>query len=82
MTGLGYNRYAVHGGDWGSAIGATHARLHSESVVALHLTDVPFDLAFTIDGASASEAEAAYRRSIEQFAGGQLYLTANTAQPM
>lgn len=81
MTGLGYDRYAIHGGDWGSAIGTTLARLHSESVVALHLTDVPFDLAFTIDEASASEAEVAYLRSLEQFAAGQLYLTANTAQP-
>ena len=76
MTG-----YAVHGGDWGSAIGTTLARLHPRSVVALHLTDVPFDLAFTIDEASASDAEVAYLRSVEQFAGGQLYLTANTAQP-
>ena len=81
MTGLGYDRYAVHGGDWGSAIGTTLARLHPESVVALHLSDVPFDLAFTIHETSASEAEVAYLRSVEQFAGGQLYLTANTAQP-
>lgn len=81
VTGLGYHRYAVHGGDWGSAIGTTLAGLHPESVVALHLTDVPFDLAFTIDEALASEAEMAYRCSLEQFAGGQLYLTANSAQP-
>lgn len=81
MTELGYHQYAVHGGDWGSAIATTLAGLHPEAVVALHLTDVPFDLAFTIDESTASEAEVAYLRSIEQFAGGQLYLTANTAQP-
>lgn len=81
MTGLGYHQYAVHGGDWGSAIGTTLALLYPESIAALHLTDVPFDLAFTIDDTSASEAEVVYLRSLEQFAGGQLYLTANTAQP-
>lgn len=81
MIELGYPRYAVHGGDWGSALATALARLHPESVVALHLTDVPFDLAFTIDVASASEAEVAYLKSIEQLSSGQLYLTANSAQP-
>lgn len=81
MTELGYQRYAVHGGDWGSAIATTLAGLHPDCVVALHLTDVPFDLAFTIDESNASEAELAYLRSLEQFSGGQLYLAANTAQP-
>lgn len=81
MTRLGYDRYAVHGGDWGSAIATTLAGLHPDAVAAVHLTDVPFDLAFTIDEATASDAEVAYLRSLEQGAGGQLYLTANTAQP-
>lgn len=81
MTELGYSRYAVHGGDWGSAIGTALARLHPEAVAALHLSDVPFDLAFTIDEASATEAEVAYLRSIERSAGGELYQAGNISQP-
>lgn len=81
MSDLGYQRYAVHGGDWGSAIGATLAGLHPEAVVALHLTDVPFDLAYSIDRTTASDAEVAYLDSLEESAGGQLYLTANSTQP-
>ncbi len=81
MIELGYHRYAVHGGDWGSAIGTSLASLHPEAVAALHLIDVPFDLAFAIDEASATAGEMDYLRSLEEFAGGQLYLTAVSSQP-
>jgi len=38
MTGeLGYERFAVQGGDWGSSIGSWIAHRHPEHVVALHL---------------------------------------------
>jgi hypothetical protein len=39
---LGYERFGAHGGDWGSTITEQLARSHAESVVAIHLTDVPF----------------------------------------
>jgi pimeloyl-ACP methyl ester carboxylesterase len=39
---LGYQRFGAHGGDWGSTITEQLARSHSDSVVAIHLTDVPF----------------------------------------
>jgi pimeloyl-ACP methyl ester carboxylesterase len=39
---LGYDRYAAHGGDWGSTITEQIARSHSDAVVGIHLTDVPF----------------------------------------
>lgn len=39
---LGYDRYALHGGDWGSVITDWLARSHSESLAGIHLTDVPF----------------------------------------
>ena len=39
---LGYERYAAHGGDWGSTITEHIARTHAGSVVGIHLTDVPF----------------------------------------
>lgn len=81
MLQLGYSRYAVHGGDWGSAIAQTMAQQHGEAIVALHLSDVPFDLAYTIDKDTAGPAEVAYLESIERFGQEAMYLTANTMQP-
>jgi pimeloyl-ACP methyl ester carboxylesterase len=39
---LGYERYAAHGGDWGSTVTEQLARSHADSLVGIHLTDVPF----------------------------------------
>ena len=39
---LGYERFAAHGGDWGSTVTEQLARSHARSVVGVHLTDVPF----------------------------------------
>jgi microsomal epoxide hydrolase len=39
---LGYDRYGVHGGDWGSVITELLARSHAAHVIGIHLTDVPF----------------------------------------
>jgi microsomal epoxide hydrolase len=39
---LGYERFAAHGGDWGSTATEQLARSHADSVVGIHLTDVPF----------------------------------------
>jgi microsomal epoxide hydrolase len=39
---LGYKQFGAHGGDWGSTITEQLARSHPDSVVAIHLTDVPF----------------------------------------
>lgn len=39
---LGYKRFGAHGGDWGSTVTEQLARSHSDAVVAIHLTDVPF----------------------------------------
>ena len=39
---LGYKHFGAHGGDWGSTVTEQLARSHPDSVVAIHLTDVPF----------------------------------------
>jgi pimeloyl-ACP methyl ester carboxylesterase len=39
---LGYKQFGAHGGDWGSTVTEQLARSHPNSVVAIHLTDVPF----------------------------------------
>jgi len=39
---LGYQKFGAHGGDWGSTVTEQLAQNHSDLVVAIHLTDVPF----------------------------------------
>ena len=39
---LGYQRFAAHGGDWGSTITEFMARDHGDDVLGIHLTDIPF----------------------------------------
>jgi pimeloyl-ACP methyl ester carboxylesterase len=39
---LGYERFAAHGGDWGTSVTEQLARSHADSLVGIHLTDVPF----------------------------------------
>ena len=39
---LGYERFAAHGGDWGSTVTEQLARSHAGSLAGIHLTDVPF----------------------------------------
>lgn len=60
MRQLDLPSYVVHGGDIGSGVGEALARLAPESVVALHLTDIPLPAIFTVDPAILSEAERAY----------------------
>ncbi|EHQ24849.1 epoxide hydrolase family protein [Mucilaginibacter paludis] len=41
MSGLGYTRYAVQGGDVGAGIGTCLAMQHPEAVIGLHLNYIP-----------------------------------------
>jgi len=63
---LGYQRYAAHGGDWGSTITEQIARSHSASVVGIHLTDVPFWHALKPPG-NLDPDEQAYLEQIGHF---------------
>lgn len=65
MAGLGYDRYLVHGGDWGSVVAQEVARAHPDRVVGLHLTDVPFPNLFLVDRESTSEAERAMFAAVD-----------------
>lgn len=42
MSELGYERFIVQGGDWGSVIGAELARRHPQRCLGLHLNLAPF----------------------------------------
>jgi epoxide hydrolase len=81
MGELGYPRYAAHGGDWGSAIATALAEAHPEAVVALHLTDVPWDKTFSVGRELASPAEQVFLDAAVTWASVQTYLTANTRNP-
>ena len=39
---LGYKKFVAHGGDWGSGITEQIALYHSDVLLAIHITDVPF----------------------------------------
>lgn len=67
MTGaLGYERYAIVGGDWGAYIGAKMAHDHPDAVLGLHLNMLPLrrDLGWPED---PSEEEAAYLRETREW---------------
>ena len=63
---LGYERFAAHGGDWGSTITEQMARSHDGSIVGIHLTDVPFWHALR-KPTEATAAEKKYLKQIEKF---------------
>jgi microsomal epoxide hydrolase len=64
---LGYERFAAHGGDWGSTVTEHLARSHPASVIGIHLTDVPFWHAFQKPD-NLSPAEEKLIANNEQFA--------------
>jgi pimeloyl-ACP methyl ester carboxylesterase len=43
---LGYEKFVVHGGDWGGGIAENIALYHEDSLFGMHLTDVPFHHGF------------------------------------
>jgi pimeloyl-ACP methyl ester carboxylesterase len=57
---LGYDKYLAHGGDWGSIITEQLALHHADSLLAIHLADVPSNHAKAADeltDLSAAEKE-------------------------
>jgi microsomal epoxide hydrolase len=65
-TILGYERFAAHGGDWGSIITEQLARSHSHAVIGIHLTDVPFIHTFQKPN-DLSAAEQEYLASMQKW---------------
>jgi pimeloyl-ACP methyl ester carboxylesterase len=63
---LGYDKFGVHGGDWGSIISEHLGRSHSRHVVGIHLTDVPFLHNFQKPD-NLSEAEKKFFEESEQY---------------
>jgi len=63
---LDYQTFGAHGGDWGSTVTEQLARSHPDSVVAIHLTDVPFGHIFQKPD-DPSSAEKKFFRNNEQW---------------
>ena len=40
---LNYEKFVAHGGDWGGGIAEQMALYHAESLIGIHLTDIPFE---------------------------------------
>jgi pimeloyl-ACP methyl ester carboxylesterase len=78
---LGVERFAAHGGDWGSFVTEVMARDHADSVVGIHLTDVPFYHAFQPPD-DATDTEKKYLGTIAKFGETQgAYALVQSAQP-
>jgi pimeloyl-ACP methyl ester carboxylesterase len=63
---LGYQKFGAHGGDSGSTVTEQLARSHPDSVVAIHLTDVPFGHIFQ-KPSDLSSAEQKFLKNSEQW---------------
>ena len=83
MDGLGYHRYVVYGGDWGSVVAQELARSHPDRIIGLHLADVPFSNYFQIDREEASDAEKAFLDDLERWGRTESgYVTIQSTKPL
>jgi len=57
MTHLGYDRFAVQGGDWGAGIATWLAREHPERLTAMHLNYIPGSYAPHADDPTEDEQQ-------------------------
>jgi pimeloyl-ACP methyl ester carboxylesterase len=57
---LGYEKFLSHGGDWGGGITEQLALYHEDSLLGIHLTDIPFQHALTPLPDDATGAEKKY----------------------
>jgi pimeloyl-ACP methyl ester carboxylesterase len=64
---LGYEKFAAHGGDWGSSITEQIAFNYPASLIGIHLTDIPWHHLFTIPPDDLSETEKKYLEAGENW---------------
>jgi pimeloyl-ACP methyl ester carboxylesterase len=57
---LGYKRYYIHGGDWGSTIAEQIAFRYPHHITGIHFTDIPWHHLLAIPPGDLSEAEKKY----------------------
>jgi pimeloyl-ACP methyl ester carboxylesterase len=64
---LGYERFAVHGGDVGSGLTEKLAGDYPASVVGIHLTDIPYSHLLTVSREGLSDVEKKYLETGQQW---------------
>lgn len=57
---LGYQKFAAHGGDWGSSVTEQLAFNHAYLLVGIHLTEIPYHHLFAVAPKNLSEPEREY----------------------
>jgi pimeloyl-ACP methyl ester carboxylesterase len=67
MKKLGYDKYLVHGGDWGSSIAEQLAISFPKDLLGLHLTDVPFNHHQGMKEQAMTDAEKDYFQRVQQW---------------
>lgn len=60
---LGHARYGAHGGDWGSSVTEQLAHHNPESLLGIHLTDIPYSHLFTVNEKELTGPEQAYLKA-------------------
>jgi pimeloyl-ACP methyl ester carboxylesterase len=65
MTRLGYERFAVQGGDWGAGIATWMSLKVPQRIIGLHLNYIPGSYAPFVDGEKTAEEEAFLRSRAE-----------------
>lgn len=80
VTSLGYERYLVHGTDWGASVGTALAEAHPEAVAGLHLLQPPVDRVFAMGRDDLTEAETAFFVAADAWAEDAAYISAHSFQ--
>lgn len=81
MKGLGYERYALHGGDWGSPITTQIALNYPNRVLGLHLTMLVTAGLRPEDGSPTDEEVAMAAEQDRYHAAGTAYIALNATKP-
>ena len=82
LSGLGYSRYTLSGGDIGGAVAEIIAAEHPDSVASLHLTNVAPQRALTADPAKLAPDAAAYlARAAQWFRAEGGYIAEQSTRP-
>ena len=64
---LGYEKFIAHGGDLGASISEQIALYHSESLLGIHLTEIPYQHILTIPPEKLDKAEKKYLDSVTKW---------------
>ena len=64
---LGYEKFVAHGGDVGSEVTEQLALYHTDALLGIHLTDIPYHHIITADEDKLSKEEKNYKQEVTQW---------------